>query len=90
MNPPPRIVIQHLSQIVRRAIFPQRPFAVPVVVGGDECVVVGPGIEGVVAEGAAADLVLFGANPLEDIEAVLEPALVLKGGQIVAGSAQAP
>ena len=40
-----------------------------------------------VAEGAAADLVLFGANPLEDIEAVLEPALVLKGGAIVAGSA---
>ena len=42
---------------------------------------------GVVAEGAAADLVLFGANPLEDIKAVLEPALVLKGGAIVAGSA---
>jgi len=41
---------------------------------------------GVVAEGAAADLVLFGANPLEDIRAVLEPALVLKGGEIVAGS----
>ncbi len=42
---------------------------------------------GVVAVGAAADLVLFGSNPLEDIEAVLEPALVLKGGEIVAGSA---
>jgi imidazolonepropionase-like amidohydrolase len=42
---------------------------------------------GVVAEGAAADLVLFGANPLEDIRAVLEPALVLRGGAIVAGSA---
>ena len=42
---------------------------------------------GVVAEGAAADLVLFGSNPLEDIEAVLEPAIVLKGGEIVAGSA---
>ena len=42
---------------------------------------------GVVTEGAAADLVLFGANPLEDIKAVLEPALVLKGGAIVAGSA---
>ena len=42
---------------------------------------------GVVAEGAAADLVLFGSNPLEDIEAVLEPALVLKGGEIVAGAA---
>jgi imidazolonepropionase-like amidohydrolase len=42
---------------------------------------------GTVAEGAAADLVLFGSNPLEGIEAVLEPALVLKGGEIVAGPA---
>jgi imidazolonepropionase-like amidohydrolase len=41
---------------------------------------------GVVAEGAAADLVLFGANPLEDIRAVLEPALVIRGGELVAGS----
>ena len=41
---------------------------------------------GVVAEGAAADLVLFGSNPLEDIEAVLEPATVLKRGEIVAGA----
>lgn len=42
---------------------------------------------GLVAEGAAADLVLFGSNPLEHIEAVLEPDLVLKGGAIVAGAA---
>ena len=42
---------------------------------------------GQVAEGAPADLVLFGSNPLEEIKAVLEPALVLKGGEIVAGSA---
>jgi imidazolonepropionase-like amidohydrolase len=41
---------------------------------------------GVVAEGAAADLVLFGSNPLEDIRAVLEPALVIKDGELVAGS----
>jgi imidazolonepropionase-like amidohydrolase len=41
---------------------------------------------GMVAEGAAADLVLFGSNPIEDIGAVLEPALVIKDGQIVAGS----
>ena len=39
---------------------------------------------GVVAEGAEADLVLFGSNPLEDIRAVLEPALVIKGGELVA------
>jgi imidazolonepropionase-like amidohydrolase len=39
---------------------------------------------GVVAEGAAADLVLFGSNPLEDIRAVLEPAVVIKGGELVA------
>jgi imidazolonepropionase-like amidohydrolase len=40
----------------------------------------------VVAEGAAADLVLFGSNPLEDVWAVLEPALVIKGGELVAPS----
>jgi imidazolonepropionase-like amidohydrolase len=39
---------------------------------------------GVVAEGAAADLVLFGSNPLEDIRAVLEPAVVIKSGELVA------
>jgi imidazolonepropionase-like amidohydrolase len=39
-----------------------------------------------VVEGAAADLVLFGSNPIEDIGAVLEPALVIKDGEIVAGS----
>jgi imidazolonepropionase-like amidohydrolase len=39
---------------------------------------------GVVAVGAAADLVLFGSNPLEDIRAVLEPAVVIKGGELVA------
>jgi imidazolonepropionase-like amidohydrolase len=39
---------------------------------------------GMVAEGAAADLVLFGSNPLEDIRAVLEPAVVIKGGELVA------
>jgi imidazolonepropionase-like amidohydrolase len=41
---------------------------------------------GVVAEGGAADLVLFGSNPLEDARAVLEPELVIKGGELVAGS----
>jgi imidazolonepropionase-like amidohydrolase len=39
---------------------------------------------GMVAVGAAADLVLFGSNPLEDIRAVLEPAVVIKGGELVA------
>ena len=34
----------------------------------------------------AGDLVLFGSNPIEDINAVLEPALVIKDGEIVAGS----
>jgi len=41
---------------------------------------------GAVAEGAAADLVLFGSNPLEDVLGVLEPALVIKGGELVARS----
>jgi imidazolonepropionase-like amidohydrolase len=42
---------------------------------------------GHVAEGAAADLVLYDANPLEDVEAVLKPALVLRAGEAVAGVA---
>ena len=41
---------------------------------------------GMVAEGAAADLVLFDSNPIEDINAVLEPALVIKDGGVVSGS----
>ena len=45
---------------------------------------------GVVAEGAVADLVLFDANPLEDIRAVLEPGLVIKGGQVVARPGREP
>jgi imidazolonepropionase-like amidohydrolase len=35
---------------------------------------------GVVAEGAAADLVLYDENPLERIEAVVKPAVVLRAG----------
>ncbi|HEY7755871.1 MAG TPA: amidohydrolase family protein [Actinomycetota bacterium] len=35
---------------------------------------------GVVAEGVAADLVLYDENPLERIEAVLKPAVVLRAG----------
>jgi imidazolonepropionase-like amidohydrolase len=38
---------------------------------------------GVVTVGAVADLVLFDANPLEDIRVVLEPAFVIKGGDVV-------
>jgi imidazolonepropionase-like amidohydrolase len=44
------------------------------------------GAVGSVNEGAAADLVLFGSNPIEDINAVLGPALVIKDGEIVSGS----
>jgi len=40
---------------------------------------------GRVAEGAAADLVLYDANPLEEIEAVLKPATVMKSGEVVSG-----
>jgi imidazolonepropionase-like amidohydrolase len=35
---------------------------------------------GRVAEGAVADLVLFDANPIEEIETVRKPSLVMKGG----------
>ena len=42
---------------------------------------------GTVEVGKAADLVLFGASPLEDIRAVLEPRTVMKAGSIVAGAA---
>jgi imidazolonepropionase-like amidohydrolase len=41
---------------------------------------------GVIEEGAAADLVLWEGNPLEDIKGVLSPRLVMKAGQVVAGS----
>jgi imidazolonepropionase-like amidohydrolase len=39
---------------------------------------------GAVAEGSAADLVLYDANPIEEIEAVLKPALVMRAGEAVA------
>jgi imidazolonepropionase-like amidohydrolase len=41
---------------------------------------------GVVEAGAGADLVLWEANPLEEIEAVLSPRVVVKAGEVVAGS----
>lgn len=41
---------------------------------------------GRVGEGAAADLVLFDANPLDEIEAVLKPAMVMRAGEIVASA----
>jgi imidazolonepropionase-like amidohydrolase len=43
---------------------------------------------GRVAEGAAADLVLYDANPLEEIEAILKPAMVFAAGEPVAGPAR--
>jgi imidazolonepropionase-like amidohydrolase len=42
---------------------------------------------GVVDEGAAADLVLWEGNPLDDIEGILSPRLVMKAGEVVSGSA---
>ncbi len=38
---------------------------------------------GAIAEGMAADMVLFDRNPIEDIEALREPVLVIKGGAVV-------
>jgi imidazolonepropionase-like amidohydrolase len=40
---------------------------------------------GTVAVGARADLVLYEGDPLEDIELILEPELVLRDGEAVAG-----
>lgn len=40
---------------------------------------------GRVAEGCPADLVLYDADPLEQIDAVLQPALVFRRGEVVAG-----
>jgi imidazolonepropionase-like amidohydrolase len=42
---------------------------------------------GVVEEGAAADLVLWEGNPLDNIKEILSPRLVVKAGQTVAPSA---
>jgi imidazolonepropionase-like amidohydrolase len=39
---------------------------------------------GTIEAGAAADLVVYGANPCDDIAAVLEPSLVLRSGVAVA------
>jgi imidazolonepropionase-like amidohydrolase len=41
---------------------------------------------GTVEEGKGADLVLFDGNPAESIEHVVSPLLVMKGGDVVAGS----
>ncbi|HXF72041.1 MAG TPA: amidohydrolase family protein, partial [Actinomycetota bacterium] len=40
---------------------------------------------GTVEEGKVADLVLYDADPLEQIEAVLKPAMVMRSGEVVAG-----
>lgn len=45
---------------------------------------------GRVRTGAVADLVLYDGNPVEAIDHVLSPRLVLKAGQIVAGSLDEP
>ncbi|MGH7357779.1 MAG: amidohydrolase family protein [Candidatus Rokuibacteriota bacterium] len=40
---------------------------------------------GSITKGGAADLVLYDGSPLEDVPAVLKPAVVMKGGEVVAG-----
>ncbi len=42
---------------------------------------------GTVEIGKAADLVLYSSNPLEEIDAVLKPTMVMKAGDVVAGQA---
>jgi len=45
-----------------------------------------PGV-GSIEEGKAADLVLWEADPLDDITKLLAPRMVMRGGVVVAGSA---
>jgi imidazolonepropionase-like amidohydrolase len=42
---------------------------------------------GRVQAGAEADLVLYDGDPLEEIERLLSPLLVLRAGDVVAGTA---
>jgi imidazolonepropionase-like amidohydrolase len=46
----------------------------------------GLSMAGRVQAGAEADLVLYDGDPLEEIERLLSPALVLRAGDVVAGS----
>jgi imidazolonepropionase-like amidohydrolase len=41
---------------------------------------------GTIEEGNVADLVLWEANPLDDITALLAPRMVMLGGDVVAGT----
>jgi imidazolonepropionase-like amidohydrolase len=40
---------------------------------------------GTIEPGKAADLVLYSANPLDDVDALLSPAAVFRAGGLVAG-----
>ena len=42
---------------------------------------------GTVEAGRAADLVLYDANPIEQIEAVMKPAMVMRAGDVASGAA---
>jgi imidazolonepropionase-like amidohydrolase len=41
---------------------------------------------GSIEHGKAADLVLYGVNPLDDVDALLSPAAVFRAGLLVAGA----
>ena len=41
---------------------------------------------GTIEQGTAADLALWQGNPLDDIDAVLKPAVVMKAGRPVSGA----
>jgi imidazolonepropionase-like amidohydrolase len=47
----------------------------------------GLSMAGRIQVGAEADLVLYDGNPLEEIQTVLTPTLVLRAGDVVAGDA---
>lgn len=41
---------------------------------------------GTVEAGNAADLVLYDANPIQHIEAVMKPAMVMRAGEVASGA----
>ena len=44
------------------------------------------GETGAIEPGKAADMVLYAANPLDDVDSLLSPAAVFRAGTLVAGA----
>jgi imidazolonepropionase-like amidohydrolase len=72
-------------EIVRMAEWGLSPLRAMRAATSDAAALLGRPDLGRIAAGVQADLLLFHENPLEEIGAVLKPALVLKNGDVVAG-----